>query len=140
VSVSLNRKVAAYVAIRDKMQALAFEHKNALAELGLRQDGLEQQILAELDELGITGAVTVEAGRVERRVSTRAVIENEDEFFDWIHQKVKSWTPGEQDPLHYLERRVAQKRTKDHIEDVGVPPPGVGTVRKQSLRIVKSKG
>jgi len=137
MSSDLNQLVGLYIAVRDRKQELEFQHKNAIAELSLRLEGLEQRILSALEEQNITGAVVVEAGRVERRITTRMTIEDEDTFYDWIHEKMRAYKPGELDPLHFLERRVAQKATKDYLEVHEECPPGVGTSRKHTIRVVK---
>jgi len=102
-------------------------------------DGLEQLILAALESQNITGAVALEAGRVERRITTRMTIEDEDRFYDWIHERMRAYKPGDPDPLHFLERRVSQKVSKEYLEVNEECPPGVGTARKQSIRVVKAR-
>lgn len=126
----IEKRVAQYIAIRDKLRAMdeAFEQsKQPLIEI---QNLLTGYMLQTLEKAGAT-SIRTKLGTCIASTRYTASLADADAFMDFVK---------EQQRFDLLDRRANSTACRDYVEKHGAVPPGVNLSAIRTLGIRKPTG
>lgn len=106
---------AKYVELRDKIDELDRQHKDAKAELKAKMVLLENWFTAKATEEGLNDIKT-DFGTAYWSTHHSATVASREDFFNFCREH-EAWD--------LLEARASKTAVKSFIEAEGAPPPGV---------------
>jgi hypothetical protein len=115
MSVTADRVITRYIELRDAKEALAKEHKAAMAEITAPMDKLETWLMDHLTKQGTTQTKGTKGTAFIKDVSS-ATVEDREAFFDYAINK------GHRE---LLDVRCSKTVVDEYVEEHGTPPPGV---------------
>jgi chromosome condensin MukBEF complex kleisin-like MukF subunit len=128
----INKVVAGYIKLRDKIDELKKDHKAQLKELTDKQDKLAAFLEKRLTEIGVDN-VKVDAGTVFRATKDSVTVANKAEFGQFILDQIEDHGL---DALYMMTMAASKTAVKDYMADnEDEPPPGISYTTKQEIQI-----
>jgi hypothetical protein len=130
MSINTEEIVNAYIAVRDKRQAILKEYEEKDAELKADLDKLEQLLLTTCNEINADSLKT-KNGLVMRKINERYFCSDWSNFYDFVR---------ENDAVELLERRIHQGNFRQFMSEhkgEGLPP-GVNVSREYGVIVRKA--
>ncbi len=113
--IDINRRVAQYVALRDKIKSMDEEHKTSMKPYRDLLEKLNNVLLQHLTSINANNAST-EAGTVYRTQKRSASIADGDAFLRYVIEN-NAWD--------LLDRKANVTAAFDYAKENKQPPPGV---------------
>ena len=123
----MNKLVAQFIALRNRIKQLEDIHEKQLAPFKLAKDKLAGVMLEFLDAAGMESART-EAGTVSATVRSSASLPDPDAFMDFVMKRGL---------FELMDRRANVTACREFAEEHGNLPPGVkiNSVRTVGVRV-----
>jgi len=125
---STEQLVKSYIKIRDAIEVLEREHKEAIKQRAEKQSMIEEELLARCNDAG--GNITIPTvGRVTRRIMKRYWTS------DWpaLYKIIK-----ENDAFHLLHQRITNNAMDQFLEDnPDLMPAGLNLDSKQTVVVTR---
>jgi hypothetical protein len=120
--IDIQKRVAQYIQLRDKITALKDEHKKVLEPYQEALDRLNEVLLDHLNEINSDSASVNGVGTVYRTAKASASLADASAFMDFVIEH-RMWD--------LLDRRANVTAVQDYIrENDGELPPGVNFTRR----------
>jgi len=124
----INDVIGAYIALRDKKEAVEKQHKAELAPINEQIEKLgawlQKQLLDQQLE-NFRGA----AGTAFLQSTTSCRVQDFDAFLEWVKQN-GAWA--------FLEKRASKTVVQDYIESYKEVPPGLEVQQAVEVRVRRS--
>jgi hypothetical protein len=124
----LSEAVELYIKLRDKKAEIAKQRKAEEAEVQIKMDKLEVQLMGALDKLGGEGMRTA-AGTAYISSRTSATIADKDSFMGYVKANL-AWD--------LMEVRVSKLAVDVYAAEHGDVPPGVNYRTERTVSIRRS--
>jgi predicted secreted Zn-dependent protease len=125
---SVDKLVAVYIKIRDKIRETEDRHKEEIAELKEQFDVVANNLLDLCNEQNMD-SIRTSAGTVTRRVSSRYWTSDWDSMYQFIQ---------EQDAPYLLEQRIHNSNMRQFLEEnPDLCPMGLQADRKYTVQVRK---
>lgn len=118
--------ISAVITVRDQIDKLKNEHKEALAPLNERMSKLEAYLQLQLTTLGTTSFTAKGLGTAYLQNVVGVTVEDWDATLSWIKEN-NLW--------EFLERRVSKSVVQDYMESTKEVPPGVNVRQETEVRV-----
>lgn len=129
MATDLNKVTKAYLRLRDARDELRRTYTEEDNALKAKQERLEAEMLAFLNESHQESSRTV-SGTVYKQEEIIPTGSDWERFYDWVK---------ENDAFDALERRIKKGFVAQHMQDhEGAPPPGVSVLRRYVVRVRRS--
>lgn len=122
----LDLVIAGVIALRDQIDALKTEHKEALAPLNQKMEKLEAYLQLQLTTLGTTSFTAKGTGTAYLQNVVGVTVEDWDATLAWIRAG---------DLWEFLERRVSKTVVQEYMESTKEVPPGVNVRQETEVRV-----
>lgn len=122
----LDTVIAAVVTVRDQIDDMKKEHKEALAPLNIKMAKLEAYLQLQLTTLGTTSFTAKGIGTAYLQDVVGVTVEDWDATLSWIKDN---------DLWEFLERRVSKSVVQDYMESTKEVPPGVNVRQETEVRV-----
>lgn len=121
----LDKRIAQYVAIRDRLKEMDDEHAARKAPLLEMKEQLTGYMLAVLDRVGGDNIKT-KCGTCYATTKYTAALADPDAFMKFVIDNQS---------FHMLDRRANSTAVKDYVEKNGTQPPGVNLTGVRILNV-----
>ena len=129
MTIDLNKVMKVYLRLRDDREELRRNYTEQDNKLKEKQELLETNMLAFLNESKQESSRTV-SGTVYKQEDIIPTGSDWERFYDWVK---------ENDAFDALERRIKKGFVAEYMrEHEGAPPPGVSVLRKFVVRVRRS--
>ena len=105
-----------FLKVRDKIEAMESEHKEAIAKPKAQLETLKAALLNTLDEAGVQNMKIPGVGTMFKKKVTNVKVSEWDKSLEWLIANQR-WDA--------LERRMNKTVVLAILEESGAPPPGV---------------
>ncbi|MFI5397621.1 MAG: hypothetical protein ACHQ9S_18950 [Candidatus Binatia bacterium] len=122
----LDEVIGAVIKVRDQIDAIKKEQKEALSPLSLKLEKLEAYLQLQLTTLGVTNFAAKGVGTAYLQNVTGVTVEDWDATLAWI-KETELW--------EMLEKRVSKSVVQDYMESQNNIPPGVKVRTEVEVRI-----
>jgi len=124
----IDKRVAQFVQLRDKIAELEEMHKDQLKPFKAAKERLVGEMLEFLDKTGQKSAKTAE-GTVTATVRHTASCSDPDAFIDFVR---------ENDAYELIDRRANATACRDYADEHGALPPGVKISSMRTVGVTRA--
>jgi hypothetical protein len=129
-NITMDRLTRVYLKMRDRLAQMTREFEESEAALKAQQAEVAAAMKDIIQKVGGTGMKTP-YGTVALKTSTRYYAQDWDAMYRFIQDN---------DALHLLEKRLAQKNMSEFLEtNPGLIPPGLNTMSEVSVSVTKPR-
>lgn len=129
-AVTMDRLTRVYIKMRERLAQMTREFEEQEAALKAQQAEVAAAMKDIIQKVGGTGMKTP-YGTVALKTSTRYYAQDWEAMYRFIHDN---------DALHLLEKRIAQKNMSEFLEsNPGMIPPGLNTMSEISVSVTKPR-
>lgn len=125
---SINDALKTYNKIEDKRDDIRGEYEQKDSKLRAARDAVEQYLMQEMKELGMSSFEMPGEGVATIRVKRRFGAADWALVWDWV---IQNKCP------HMLQKRLLDTAIQKHLDDTGELPPGVNTEARQTIVVTK---
>lgn len=122
----LDAVISGVITVRDQIDALKKQQKEALAPLNDKLAKLEAYLQMQLTAQGMTSLAAKGVGTAYLQNVTSCTVEDWEATLGWI-KTTDAW--------EFLERRVSKTVVQEYMESQGEVPPGVNVRTEIEVRV-----
>lgn len=123
----INELIDKYIALRDHKAKLEADHKATLAPINAGMAKIENYLLAQMNEQGVTSFKVNGIGTAYQAVQTSITLADWDSY--------RLFLDKQDDPFRYLDRKANKKAVEEWIGDHQDVPPGLNLRREVTVNI-----